>query len=224
MANSLWMDLARKGLASERPVTMDVNPDQIALYYATDTSEWSMYTGSAWVEVASPSAISSAAAGTGVVVDDRALAARKMKLILDAVEVAVADGDDFGSSALATLPDSNLLVLGVEAVLDFTKDGTGYVAATDLDIAIGTAAASNTTLSAGMVNLLAKQDVDADSLTPSLAAHSLAASPTLLGILDAADNQVFLNVSGPTETSQSATLTAEGSVTITYIDLGNEAG
>lgn len=222
MANSLWVDLLRKGLASARPVTPDFPPDMTGLWFSTDTKVWDLWDPAqqAWIEVYNSAAAATPATGVAVT-SNKPISVRKMRLTLTNVLVSVADADDYGSAELCTLPDSNLVFMGAEANLTLTKDGTGYIATTDLDVALGTSAASNITLSGAMLNILPKQDVDADSLTPSLANHGLAATPVLTGVLDGATNKIYLNVSGPTETSQNGSVTVSGTVDLFYVDLGN---
>jgi hypothetical protein len=225
MANSLWVDAVRKGLAAAKPTVPDFPSDTFGFYYETDNGQ--LYFGEAggaeWLPASSISvaAASEAVGETDVAVVTTAVNPLKMTLTLDGIVVAVADADDFGSAALVTLPDKNLIILGCEVDLELVKDGTGYIDTTDLDVAVGTAAASNTALSAGMVDVLPKVDLNATDLSPALDAHSLATTPVLTGVLDGATNQIFLNISGPTETSEDATVTATGTVEIYYIDLGN---
>lgn len=222
MANSLWIDAVRSGLASAKPTVPDVPPDTFVFYYETDTELLKMWDGSAWVAAAASVGSTEEGAGEdGVTASYSALAVSKYTLTLDAIEVAVSDANDYGSAALFTFPDRNLIVLGCEVDLELVKDGTGFIDTTDLDVALGTAAASNTTLSSGMVNVLPKQDLNATDLSPALAAHSLVATPALLGITDAANNVLYLNISGPTETSEDATVTASGTVELYVVDLGN---
>lgn len=223
MANSLWIDAVRQGLADDKPTVPDLADDTFGFYFETDTQLLKMWDGSAWV------AATIAAAGAAVAVtEDTGVAATysnggvtKLTLTLDEVAVAVADADDFGSASLCTLPDRNLLIIGCEVDLELVKDGTGFIDTTDLDVALGTTAADNTTLPAGSVNILPKVDLNATDLSPALQSHSLAASPVLTPVLDAATNHVYLNISGPTETGEDATVTATGTVEIYFVDLGN---
>lgn len=161
-------------------------------------------------------------AGTGVAAAAvEPLALKKITLTLTDVLVAVADADDYGDAELLTLPDRNLIFIACEADLELTKDGVGFIAGTDLDVAIGTAAASNTTLDGLMDNLLPHVDLNASDLTPALQSHSLATTPALVGVLDGAANKIYLNISGPTETSEDATVTATGTIDLYFFDLGN---
>jgi hypothetical protein len=154
---------------------------------------------------------------------DQEVPLHRIRLQLDAVKFTVAGASDFGSVELCTFPDRNLIVIGAEINLSIVKGGaaTGIVAATDLDIALGTAAASSTTLSGAMLNILPKQDVDADSLTVTSQAHSLAATPVLTGILDAVDNKMYFNVAIPGLITVDDTLTLTGTIDLFVFDLFN---
>lgn len=225
MANNLWGGAVRQGLDADRPTVPDFPSDTFGFYFSTDTGIlWFGYSGASWEQAGVPAAEAAASftGEAGVTATSQPMTVQKLTLALTDVVADVADADDFGSAALVTLPDTNMLILGCEVDLTLTKDGTGFIAATDLDVALGTAAASNTTLASTMLNVLPKQDVDADSLTPALAAHSLATTPVLTGVLDGAANVLYFNVSGPTETSEDATVTVDGTITLFYVDLGNE--
>lgn len=223
MSFGSWESLQVSGLAANRPTTANPPIGVFVEYFATDTgvtSRW--YYGATEWEDTDAIASSPAAAATGVTATfNQAAPMRHIRVTLDAVAVAVAEADDFGSAELLTWPDKNILVAGCEVDLTLVKAGTtnGIVAATDLDVALGTSAASNATLASGMVNILPKQDVDTDSLSVALQAHSLAASPVLTPILDGATNKLYLNVACSITADDS--LTATGTIDIFYWDLGN---
>lgn len=225
MANSLWVGAVRKGLAADKPTVPDFPSETFGFYYETDNGQlyFGVSGGDEWLPASSLGvpADSLVTAATGVATSYATINPLKLTLTLTNVEVAVADADDFGSAELCTLPDSNLIVVGCELNLELVKDGVGFINTTDLDVAVGTAAASNTTLATTMLNIHPKVDLDASDLSPALLSHSLAATPVLTGVLDGATNKVYLNISGATETSEDATVTATGTVTIFFIDVGN---
>jgi hypothetical protein len=225
MANNLWVGAVRKGLSTAKPTVPDFPSDTFGFFYETDTGD--LYFGESgggeWLSASSlgvPSG-STVTAASDVTAAYATINPLKLTLTLDGIVVAVADADDFGSAELCTLPDKNLLVIGCEVDLELVKDGVGFINTTDLDVALGTAAASNTTLATTMLNILPKVDLDASDLSPALASHSLATTPVLTGVQDGATNKVYLNVSGTTETGEAATITATGTVEIYLIDLGN---
>lgn len=147
---------------------------------------------------------------------------RRVRLeIKSPLTISVAAASDFGSYELCTLPDTNMIFAGCEVDLAIVKAGTtnGIVAATDLDVGVGTAAASASTLATTMINILPKQDVDTDSLSVTLKAHSLAATPVFTGVLDGASNKLYLNVAAVITANDS--LTFEGTIDLFYWDVGN---
>lgn len=231
MAQGLWIDTVRVGLAAARPVTADPPPDGFVFYYASDTGELSMwpYGGSAWQDVGTLAtglqlAANAGTAGTGVEVTSvEPVATRKVTLTLDAVEVTVLEANDYGSAELYTFPDRNIMILGCETDLVITKGNAmnGIGSATDLDVSLGTAAADATTLADAMLDVMPKQDIDANSLTPDFNAHSLAAVPVLTGIPDAADNKLYFNVVAIGGITADDTVSLTGTITLFFIDLGN---
>ena len=48
---SVLTDYLGEGLASDRPVTLPIAPSALGLYYATDTGQFSLWNGTAWVNV-----------------------------------------------------------------------------------------------------------------------------------------------------------------------------
>lgn len=148
---------------------------------------------------------------------------QKVTLTLTALVLNVAAANDYGSVAFADLPDSNLLFLGCEVDLVLTKgnESTGLEATVDLDMAVGTVAASNTTLASTMEDILDKLDVDEDSLTPQLQGHSSAATTMPLLIQDGGTNKLFLNCGLPVGIAVDDTLTMTGTIVLYYIELGN---
>lgn len=149
----------------------------------------------------------------------------KVTLRLSGETLSVDEGDDFGSLELLTLPDRNLHLLGLEADLTLVKGGVtnGLEAAVDLDVGIGTAAASAQTLATTMIDVLEKQDVDADSLTVTVQAHTLGQSTATMPkqIADSATSKLYLNVGVPAGITASDALTVSGSIDLYLIDLGN---
>lgn len=146
---------------------------------------------------------------------------RHMRLTVAAAEIAIADADDFGSVKLVDMADSNIVILGFEADLTLTKDGVGILATTDMDVAVGTAAASNTTLATTMLNVIDNRDIDGDTADVAFDAHSNDNGTPALVFGDDAGLALYLNISAPTETSEDGSVLASGTVDIFFIDTGN---
>lgn len=159
---------------------------------------------------------------TGVVLaTDRALTPRKMVLNVTALVVSVTAALDYGGTKLCDLPDSNIMILGVECDLELTKDGTGIAAATDINMGIGSAAASATTLATTMQNMLDVEAFTATDASPAYKRHGADNSTTVhpTQLADGATNALWLNCAATL--SADGTLTCDGTVTIYYLDLGN---
>jgi len=153
---------------------------------------------------------------------DRVRAPRRIVLNITAGVLAVADADDFGSLEMLELPTNPIALLSCNADLVLTKDGVGYLAATDLSVAIGTeaATAADLTTTPEESNVVDPVSLTASALAPDFEAHSASnASPAPL-ILPAGAKSLFLNASGSTETSEDASLTVSGTVELIWVDLG----
>lgn len=152
------------------------------------------------------------------IVFDRIRYIRHLRVQISELLVDVLEADDFGGSKICDLPDSNILILGAEANLSLDKDGTGILAATDLVVGIGSAVASNSTLSGTMIDVLTAA-LTADVDPAIFAAHTHDGTPALAFIDDGAAAALFLNVAAAIVADGS--VTASGTVDIFYIDTGN---
>lgn len=159
-------------------------------------------------------------------VDYALLTPYKATLKLSGQVVSITAALDYGSVQLLTWPDRNLHILGMEVNLELTKGNlsTGIVAATDLDVGIGSAAASAQTLATTMIDYLEKQDLDASDLTPALQVNVLGQSTATFPkqLADSATNKMFLNIGLPTPVTVDDTVTAAGTIDFYFLDLGNE--
>lgn len=154
---------------------------------------------------------------------DQLRGVRHVRLSLTDVEVTVAAADDYGGTKLADLPDSNLMLLAVEVNLELTKGlaTNGIVGTTDVTVGLGTAVASNATLSGAMVNVLSGAALTATDETPAYAAHSQA-DGTLsypVQLADSATLALYLNVAAAITADDS--ITATGTVDLFFVDTGN---
>lgn len=165
--------------------------------------------------------------GTGIVLDDKPVLPRRCRLTLSGATLTVLEANDYGSLKLLDLPDRNVMILGVEVDLVLTKQGNtnGIVAATDLDVGVGSAAASNTTLSGAMIDVLEKADIDTDALAVDYEAvmvgQSTAKPPVCLA--DSASLALYLNAVAVAGITADSSLSVSGTVDIFYLDLGNKA-
>lgn len=163
--------------------------------------------------------------GSSATLSDQACVLRRARLTLSGATLSVLEANDYGSLKLLDLPDRNIMLMGLEADLVLTKQGNtnGIVAATDLDVAVGTAAASNTTLAATMINVIEKKDVDDNALAVDFEAHSNdnATSIFPLPVADGASAALYLNAVAIGGITADSSLSVSGIVDVWYMDLGN---
>jgi hypothetical protein len=163
------------------------------------------------------------ASGTGVSLDDKVLLPRRLRLTLTAFSISIDEADDYGGTKLMTFSDRNVMILGCEVDLELTKGGVtnGLEAATDINVAVGSAIASNSTLSSTMIDIVDTVALTASDLTPALAAHSNDNTTPVSFIADSATAGLYLNLAAAITASD--TLLATGTIDVYYIDLGNSA-
>jgi hypothetical protein len=155
---------------------------------------------------------------------DTQVTVRRARYTLSGLVVSVLAANDYGSAKIMDLPFRNMLLLGIEADLVLTKAGTtnGLVAATDLDVAIGTAPASAITLASTMIDIIEKKDLDADSLTAIFQAHTNDQATAVFPkkIVDDTNAALYLNVGVAAGITANDSLSASGTIDIFYVDLG----
>lgn len=168
----------------------------------------------------------SPAAGMGL--DLQALVPQKATIKLSGATLSIDEGDDYGSLQIATLQDRNIHLLAVEADLTLVKGGVtnGLVAAVDVNVAIGSAAADavDLTTTGTQQDKLEVTALTDNSLTVTLAKHSQGQSsdgamPQQLA--DGAANGLFINASVTAGITASDALTITGEVDLYFLDLGN---
>jgi hypothetical protein len=158
-------------------------------------------------------------AGVGVV--------HQTTLTLSALAQAVANGTEYQGTKIYDFPEGRILVLGVVATLQQTTTsalaGTLNASSTGA-VALGTATASNVSLTSTMVDLLPSTAFTSSAtvdVAGTAVAAALAASAQFDGRSTAKD--VYLNSAFATTTDVDgdASMTWSGSVTITWINLGD---
>lgn len=163
--------------------------------------------------------------GTGVTLENTTLAPKRCRLTLSSAVINVLAANDYGSLKVCDLPDKNIMLLGCEVDLTVVKGNaaSGIGSATDLDMAVGTAAASSTTLSGAMIDVIEKQDIDTNALSVDMEAHtqdqSTAQPP--LRLADDAALALYLNAVAVAGITADDTLTCSGTIDLYYFDLGN---
>lgn len=170
------------------------------------------------VHFAVRSASTAAPAVSGITAAEAQNPVKTVTITLNAVEIPVAEADGYGSVAVLDLTaDRALSILNSIVDLTLVKDGTGYIAATDLDVSLGLDPTDSTTLAGDFVDVMPKQDLDTNALS---VVTGTVATPLILHVTTSTGAAVYLNVAGPTETGENATLTVSGTITLTLLDHG----
>jgi hypothetical protein len=161
-----------------------------------------------------------------ITIADQAMTVRRARLQLTNTVISVTGTLDYGSVKIVDLPNRNMLIMGVEVDCTVVKGNaaTGIINSTTLDMAIGTAQASSTTLASTMINIIEKKDIDTVALSVAFTGHSNdnATSIAPFKIADGASSALYMNVACATVITVNDTLTVTGTVDIFYMDLGKE--
>lgn len=144
---------------------------------------------------------------------------RETTLTLTDLVISITDALAYGSAKICDLPDSNLVILGVEADLSVVKDGSGILTGELPGLAIGTAAASNAVLSAAMIDVMTEKALGSGLTVPYDQHTNGQSTPALSFPDDSASGALYLN--GAVNPTGDGTLTVSGTITFYYIDTGN---
>lgn len=189
------------------------------------TRQSQLFTGSVKIVDMIPSSSGNSSGGAISAATDAALTFDRMRMVRHArltltdLVVSIDEADDYGGTKICDLPDSNLVILGAEVNLSLDKDGTGIVAATDVTMGLGTAVASNATLSGTMIDVLTKALTTDEDPTTWADHTNEQGTPALTFVDDGATAALYLNAAATLTTS--GTLTCTGTVDIFYLDTGN---
>jgi hypothetical protein len=149
---------------------------------------------------------------SGIKAVQEALVPRKAVFHIDTT-IAVTAALDYGSVKLCDLPTGTCLILGALADGVVTGTGTGFDVA-NVDVAVGTAAASNATLSSTMVNVMSK--LDGTAVTGVVQGANTAALE-----VEGTTPDLFLNVA--VALTGDGTVRFVGRIEVLYLDLGDPA-
>jgi hypothetical protein len=151
----------------------------------------------------------------------------QLKFTLDNVPQSVVDGTEYQSSLVYTFPEGRISVLGVTATL---QQKTTSALATTLNasstgaISLGTAAASNVSLTGTMVDLL-PSTAFTSSATVNVAGTAVSAALAASAQFDGTSSAkaMYLNTAYATTTDVdgNATQTISGTIVLTYVWLGD---
>lgn len=145
---------------------------------------------------------------------------------LTAFPIAVTDALAYAGVQLFDFPAGRLYVVGATASLRFKRVSAASTIndSASMTWAVGTATASNITLSSTMVDLIPKTT---KALSEAVGAYNTASTAVLASpaVFDGTSTakDIFLNVGFETNTEidADAVLNATGNITITWIDLGD---
>ena len=150
---------------------------------------------------------------------------KHIQLTLTSARLDISDANAYGSILLGYLPDRNFVFLGGEFNLSCVKDGTGILSTEQPKVAVGTAAASNATLSSTMSDMINGGSTGGLELAATLTAaadahsHDNASGFTILYIGDGATTGIYLNSSvNPTGDGY---MLITGTIDLYFLDTGN---
>ena len=202
------------GTTAQRPA----NAEPGVTYFNTTLNQLEVFTGTVWV---SAGTLGTVTAGTGVTASYRP---GQVVLTLTDASVTITDATvagAHGSLTLCTFPQGHIKVHGTLMNLSFTKSGAGLTDTATYEIGIGSVAAAtdNAALTSTEEDVVAGQtgDLTAGAVTLQVVnstdatfnGTSTAFAPKL-NIVFAAD-----------DASANASVTVNGTVTITYDNLGD---
>jgi hypothetical protein len=164
------------------------------------------------------SAVTPNAAGL-VTLGEQAQPIKRAVLTLTAAELDMAAADNFGSLLLATLPNTNILILGAVVDLAVVMSGFASNVLTTLDIAVGTAATASTDFSGANEDNLCQKIDGVGAGASGTVKGAVAAAIGVVALTAAADNKIYLNGSSPVTTG-TGTATCTGTVEILYVERG----
>lgn len=151
----------------------------------------------------------------------------KTVLSLSAASISVADAQAYGGLKVYDFPEGRILILGVTGSLQWAVSSDRSTTINDsasLTWGLGTATASNATLATTMVDLLPKTTKVLSAATTDLNTAStaaLSASAQFDGTGTAKDAYVNVAFETGTDIDANGTLEATGTITVTWVNLGD---
>jgi len=144
---------------------------------------------------------------------------QKLRLTLTAAVVSATNANKYGSLLLLTWPNTNLKLLRARMNLVGTKDGTQIATGDQPTVALGSAAASNTTLSSTMIDTTDILTL-ATGLTPAAQKNGNSTQADR-NIAAGATNRIYLNIGATGNTGGgTGTVTFAGTIDLYFVDFG----
>lgn len=154
----------------------------------------------------------------------RDIVKERISLAGDTIAVAGTTGVGFGSVALGSFPEGNILLLGATLVdLVLTGNGVDHTATFDGDVGVGTTAADDATITAADVNVIGSTALGAATanVSPTIAASN--ATPVMIDNT-ANDQDLYLNllIDDAATDGDGGIYTAAGEIWIAYTMMGDD--
>ena len=147
---------------------------------------------------------------TGALISHQGVPVSRARISMTAVSIAVVATNDYGGTKVCVFPTAGLVLVGARLVGTLAADANlaTALAAGTIDIGVGTATASATTLATTMIDYVPKFDVPASGIIASVGVTTQAASA----------DDIYLNVAAATSVDGAVTFT--GYLDIFYLDMG----
>lgn len=149
----------------------------------------------------------------------RPRALQHMRITLTNCAVTSDSVNHYGSQEILDLPNAGIFIVGSRDNLSCVKDGVHFISSDAPNVAVGTAAASNATLSGTMINVVEQAALAGAALTETVTVNG-PHSNTALQIAKGASNKVYLNVAGTMGGGGSGVLTVSGTIDLFFFDFG----
>lgn len=166
----------------------------------------------------------------GITLDDQAQILRRARFQFNAVVIDVTAALDYASVLVCELPDTNLMIMSVEADMTIVKGGVtnGIVATKDLSVGIGTGAAAANPPAGSALSILNLSTLTPDTLSVEYEVHGVNTADGDPGALpskfaDTPTRQMYLNIGVVGGITVDDTVTVTGTLDVVYLDLGNAA-
>lgn len=168
-----------------------------------------------------------AANGATVSAVHRVEGVQRITLTLAATPIALADATVGGGVKIYDFPEGRVLILGAVGTLTFTTTTTltsTLNASKTINWGVGTVVQSNGTLATTEQNILPTTNATSSAtidVANTATNAALAAAVFLDGTTTPVDAYLNVGVAGATDIDGDATVTASGTITITYLPLGD---
>ncbi len=217
------------GTTAQRPTNADIN----CRFFDTTLGVMLVWNGTAWVTANGQVAVApgnGAAAASGNVASEQQGVVHQTLLTLTDVAVAVSDANVGGGTKIYDFPEGRILILGAVAALAFKTTSTlasTLNAGVTGNFGVGTVQTTNQasgTLATTQQNIIPTTNFTSSAtinVAGAVAKGALAASAPFDGTTTPVDAYLNIGVATATDIDGDATVTASGTVLITWMNLGD---